>query len=361
MKVLFITRSTLYTIPGGDTIQMEFTAKHLLEHGVHVDIHCDGELPNYSDYDLVHFFNSTRPAAILKHTKNLKTPYVVSTIYSDYSFYKYSNDHLLMSFLTKSFGIDGIEYFKSTVKHILGQDKIQYYPYFWLGQKKCVKKVLENAACLLPNSVSEYNRLSTHFGLNSRYHVVPNGVDFEKFNHDTEYKRRSGQILCVALIEPRKNQLRLIKAVTDTDYTLKIIGDPAPNHMDYFRRCKEAAGDNVEFISRISQDKLAQHYLESEIHAMPSWFETTGLASLEAAYMGCKVIVSPTGDVRDYLEEMVPYCDPGSVSSIKEAIDLASKGTVSQELIDLIVSRYNWRMAAEETYNAYKKALSVAR
>lgn len=357
MKILFVTRSTLHSVPGGDTIQMEFTAQHLARFGVQVDFFSQNTTPDYSQYDLIHFFNITRPAAILSQLQKVNKPYVVSTIYSDYSFYKYTKEHKLMWALTSIFGIDGIEYLKTGIKHILGQDPVKYPPFFWLGQKRSILKILKNASCLLPNSESEYNRLNNRFKTNSRYHVVPNGVDFKQFNLQTGIQRQKNQLICVALIEPRKNQLNLIKAINNSKYTLKIIGDPAPNHVKYLEQCKSIAGDNVEFIPRISQDELVQHYQESEIHVMPSWFETTGLSSLEAAYMGCKVIVSPGGDTRDYFKDFTLYCAPGSVSSIREAIDQASAMEYDTRLKDLIVKEYNWANAAQKTFEAYASTL----
>lgn len=61
MKILMISRATLFTAPGGDTIQIMETASHLRELGVQVDIKLTNEEIAYSDYDIVHFFNMIRP------------------------------------------------------------------------------------------------------------------------------------------------------------------------------------------------------------------------------------------------------------------------------------------------------------
>lgn len=357
MKVLFVTRYTLHSIPGGDTIQMEFTAKHLARYGVEVDFLSQQTTLDYGKYDLIHFFNLTRPAPILARLKETNKPYIISTIYSDYSFYKQLPENRLMWALTNVFGIDGIEYLKAVVKHFLKQDPIKYPPYFWLGQRRSIQKILKNASGLLPNSTSEYNRLIGRFKVTAPYYVVPNGVDFDKFKVLEGVKRKKNQLICVALIEPRKNQLNLIKAISGTAYTLKIIGDPAPNHIKYLEKCKKIAGDNVEFIPRIPQDELVQHYLESEIHVMPSWFETTGLSSLEAAYLGCKIIVAPKGDTRDYFKDYVEYCEPGSVESIKQALDKVSKASYDTTFKEVVEKEYTWSAAAKCTYEAYLSTL----
>ena len=337
---------------------MEATARHLLRYGVSVDFYKDEDIEDYDNYDLLHFFNITRPAPILQKLKRANKPYVVSTIYSDYGFYKKTKEHKLMWLLTSLFGVDGIEYLKTVAKHLLGQDKVRYPPFFLLGQKRSILKIIKRASCLLPNSGSEYKRLNHRFKTNSPFFVIPNGVDVERFSSKTPFKRKSKQVLCVALIEPRKNQLNLIKAVNGTDFTLKIIGDPAPNHPGYFEKCKQIAGPNVEFISRLEQSELIMHYKESEIHAMPSWFETTGLASLEASFLGCKVVVSAVGDVEEYLKDYVEYCAPDSIESIRKALYRANQSAYDTRLKQLILEEYNWSKAAEKTFEAYRFALN---
>ena len=86
MKFLFISRSTLFTGPGGDTVQITRTAQCLRMAGIQVDIRLSNEKIDYQPYDLVQFFNTvSRPADILRHiTFRSKKPYVISTIFVDY-------------------------------------------------------------------------------------------------------------------------------------------------------------------------------------------------------------------------------------------------------------------------------------
>ena len=39
MKVVFVSRSTILAVPGGDTIQMKNTANALAKFGVHIDFY----------------------------------------------------------------------------------------------------------------------------------------------------------------------------------------------------------------------------------------------------------------------------------------------------------------------------------
>ena len=75
MKIAFITRSTLFTVPGGDTVQVVQTAQQLAGLDVNVEIRLSNEVILYEAYTLLHFFNITRPADILYHIKKSKKPF----------------------------------------------------------------------------------------------------------------------------------------------------------------------------------------------------------------------------------------------------------------------------------------------
>ena len=87
MKIALITRSTLYKVYGGDTIQILETAEELRNLGIKVSIFLSHEKINYEDFDLLHFFNLVRPANILYHISKTNKPFVVSPILVDYSEY----------------------------------------------------------------------------------------------------------------------------------------------------------------------------------------------------------------------------------------------------------------------------------
>ena len=164
-------------------------------------------------------------------------------------------------------------------------------------------------------------------------------------------------VICIARIEGLKNQLNLIKAIKETDLHLTIIGKAAPNHQKYYNACVQVANDQITFIDHIEQEELLEHYQKAKIHAMVSWFETTGLSSLEAAACGCKIVVSEKGDQLDYFKNDAFYANPGDVNSIKKALLKADETKKSELLIHRINEKYTWEKTAEQTFNAYKKAL----
>lgn len=357
MKVLMIARATLYSVPGGDTVQITNTAAELRKLGVTVEIALANSRIDYSKYNLLHFFNIIRPADILKHAEKSNKPYVVSPIFVDYFAYEKNARGGFKGIMANLLGNDNAEYMKAIARLILNNEKIVSPQYFLKGHKRSILHILQNASLLLPNSESEYKRLEREYKTSRPYIVIPNGIDIGLFNADTATEKDPNMILCVARIEGRKNQLNLIKAVSNSQYKLVLIGGVAPNHRDYFKACQEAAGGNVKFVSHIDQTELLQYYKTANVHVLPSWNETTGLSSLEAAAMGCNIVVSPNGDTRDYFGNDAFYCEPASVESIRDAIDKAAMQTDNGALRHKILANFTWAQAATKTLEAYKKVL----
>jgi glycosyltransferase involved in cell wall biosynthesis len=357
IKVMMIARATLYKVPGGDTVQIIQTAKQLANIGVSVHIKLTGDFIDYAQYDLLHFFNITRPADILYHIKRCKKPFVVSPILVDYSkFDKYHRkgfSGLLFRFLSN----DTIEYLKIIARWMLRSDRLRSRSYLLMGHRKAVKNILKSAVLLLPNSKLEYNRIVALYKCNTNYVVVPNGIDHTLFQFDETIKKDERMVICVARIEGIKNQLHLIRALNNTRYNLFIIGSPAPNQHSYYKLCKQLAKPNITFIEHIPQHELKNYYQKAKVHALTSWFETTGLSSLEAGAMGCSIVIASNTDATEYFGEDAFYCDASSPKSIYAAIEKASVHDRNKGLQEKIYSNFTWNKAAIQTKRAYEKVM----
>lgn len=358
LKILFLSRASLFTVQGGDTIQILKTAEALRKAGISIDIKlCNEKNIDYSKYILIHFFN-IRPADMLLHIKKSNLPYVISTIYVDYANPGAQKIKGIRDQILNLFASDTQEYIKIMAKSIWRGEKIISRRYIWWGHKRSVRWALKYAAELLPNSESEYKRLLASYGIEKKYSVIPNAADIEIFNYSKEdiLLKDRNMVLCVARIEQRKNQLNLIKALNDTSFQLYLIGNPAPNHIAYYNECKKMSKPNIHFIDAITQDELVFYYKKAKVHVLPSWFETTGLASLEALFCGCNIVVTRYGDTLDYFNSKDSfYCDPESITSIREAVAKAATREINTQHIDNAMGKYTWQKAAEKTLSVYKK------
>lgn len=353
-----ISRQTLFTSPGGDTTQMLETAAALKELGVVADIFVANDAPDLQRYDIVHFFNIIRPADILRHVKHCSRPFVVSTI-----FVEYGNEHdagSMMGRLQRYISSDRLEYLKVIARRLKNGDSIGSSRYLFRGHRAAIREVARKAAMLLPNSHSEYRRFESAYGIPKPYRVIPNGVNTalitSAVSPDPRYR---GSVVCMGRIEPRKNQLRLIQAMTGSDIPLFIHGKAGANHQAYYHACRSAAGPNCTFGGHMDAPELYAAYAGAAVHALPSFFETTGLSSLEAAAMGCNIVITDRGDQPEYFGDWAEYCDPTDVPSIREAVFRALDRPVQPAFRAEILRRYTWARAASETLAAYQEVLSA--
>lgn len=355
-RVAAISRATLHSSPGGDTKQIERTAHYLRELGVNIDVLRTNEPIDYRKYDLFHFFNITRPADILRHTSRAERPYVVSPIFVEFGHEDESGS--LRGKLRRQFGPDGLEYFKVVARRLKNGERIGSFSYIARGHKRSVLRVAQNAAMLLPNSESEYQRFSAHYGISPAYRVVPNGVDLPRIlKRYPSIPTHEGAVVSMARIEPLKNQFRLIEALRDSGHKLIIHGQAGPNHAAYEKECRAAAGSDCVFGGWLRDDEVYAAYASAKVHALPSFFETTGLSSLEAAAMGCNVVVGDRGDTHEYFGDYAFYCDPNDVASIRNAVERAYNAPYDEGIRARIFDRFTWESAAQETFKAYRHVL----
>lgn len=356
MKVALISRSSMYSTKGGDTMQVINTAKELELLGVETDVFRASEIIDYERYDLLHFFNIIRPADHLYHISKSNKPYVVSTIYLDYTAFDHFGRTGFSSKLFQLAGKHRSEYLKNLFRYAKKQDKLVSKDYL-LGHLRAIKKVLTGAAVILPNSLSEYNRIQTDIGYSGNFMLVPNGIDKKLFGTIPKGIERQQKVICVAQIYGMKNQLLLIKACKNLNIPLELIGQAPPNHKAYFDACRENAGNKLEITGFIPQNELIKKYAGAEVHALPSWFETTGLSSLEAGAMGCKLVVGTGGDTKDYFKNFAWYTDAMDENSLEKALVGALEGKYTPSLRELILEKYTWEQAGLATLKAYEKAL----
>ena len=367
MKVLFQTRTNLFDAPGGDMVQMLKTKEFLEKEGVQVDISLELE-PNLDGYDLVHLFNLMEPQDIYLQMRNAKKQgkkIALSTIYGLYTEFERKARGGLFQKLAQVLSPYQIGYIKTLVKHFK-EKRIHrgVYLLMFKGYYGLMKEIVDNTAIFLPNSVSEMNRVAGEFKLKNYVFVsIPNAIDQAVFtSQDQEtasnpYQKYKNCILCAARIEGRKSTLNLVRAVKDSPYTLVLVGKASQNQKAYVDQVRQEAGANVVFLGAISHDELRQLYQVARVHVLPSWMETPGLSSLEAAAMDCNIVATQKGDPYDYFEELAFYCQPDDVASIRTAIDTAFAAPLNPKLKERVLTHYIWEKTATETLKAYQLAV----
>ena len=367
MKVLFITRPTVFSGPGGDTVQLQNTAAALAKFGV--DVHLSESIkPSLDGFDLVHFFNLRNPQDLLHNVRRVKKagiPSVLSTIWGSYLEGDRATRNGLQGFISKNFSEHSVEYAKAMARVLVnGNFHSGMLQYFLAGHLTSQKEICKSVDVLLPNSPTELARVRDDMSVPGKAGVVVNNaVNSSIFSYDDvfvtkEFEKYNGFVVSAARIEPRKCQLELIKACNLINQPLLVVGRPSPNSAEYYRKCKEVAGSNIHFLEQVDHTTLAQIFKACSVHALVSWMETPGLSSLEAGAMGCNLVVTEKGDTRFYFGENAEYVDPASVESIAQGLLRAIKRNPNPEFRHQIVNEFNWVVTAKQTLDGYKLALN---
>jgi glycosyltransferase involved in cell wall biosynthesis len=376
MRVLLQGRSarSLAATPGGDQVQIEETAR-ALRAGHSVDAEITSELePDLRGFDAVHLFGLVRPQEVWLQARNAYrqgVPIALSTVYCDVWEFETRARGGSVGWLARHSGRNVMEALKAGARGARSHEWSKgVAALYYKGFQPMQREVLQLAGVFLPNSRSEWSRLTADLSFScddERVVVVPNGVNLDYLTPPApgevprELERFRDCVLCIARVEGRKNQLALVEAVAGTGLQLVLAGKPADNQPGYVRRVSATAAQagNVHVLGPISEDTKRHLYSLAKVHALPSWIETTGLSSLEAAMLDCSLVVSPNGDTREYFSDDAEYCDPSNVESIRDAIVRAWHRPPSSELSVRIASSMTWDAAAAATVQGYTRLLNA--
>lgn len=344
MKVLFYSYPQAFQNPGGGEVMLLKTKEALEKNGIAVKLFNQWE-DKIKDYDILHIFGSVKDClGIMESAKSFGTKIVVSPIY--------------WSTLQKCM----FEYgslrnkLKLTAQHLT--------KLILPNTPSARRKIFLLADALIANSNAEANQVKRLFAIDGKkMHVAYLGVD-EKFTYadSKQFIDKFGMrdfILSVGRIEPRKNNLNLIKALKGSGLKLVLIGDPVSNYMGYYDECRQAADKNTIFINRIGHEDtlLASAYAASGVFVLQGWFETPGLVALEAGLGGARLAVTNGGSTYEYFKDYVEYFNPSRPSSIKKAIFCALNKPKNDALRNHIKSNFLWHNSARQTIQIYKSLL----
>ncbi|MBZ4664742.1 MAG: hypothetical protein JG776_2466 [Caloramator sp.] len=360
---------------GGDTTQLEKTKEKLTKLGVEVDVSTSFNA-NLNNYDIVHLFNITRIQETYLHAKRcmqINKPYVLSTIYqskNNISYYEQNGLYGLPGIISKVFKNENTLQNIKSIAYTL-QSKQSIVPFFTQLKYGFVNEQLEvltNASMLLPNSEMEMKTINKEFNLQlNNYYIVPNGVEVNdeilQVSTDLWNNKRhiNNFIICPGRIEPLKNQINVIKALSDTGLDIVFAGGINEKHRKYYNDFISLVNKSpkLHYVGKLSREMLFSAYKNAKVCVLASWFETTGLVGLEAGMMDCNVVITEKGYTKEYYGDYCWYCRPDDLNSIRNSVIQAynhRKGYFS--LKNQIREKYTWEKAAEITLKAYEHVLN---
>lgn len=368
IKVLLQSRVNLFSKPGGDTRQICDLKKGLEKNGLNVGISTELE-PLIKDYDVVHLFNITRVHETYLQMTNAKRqgkPVVCSTIYHALGEYNRKGRYGTGRLAFRALGNDEtFEYARGLLHALKDRRQIPSVARQWItGYRSQQEKTLKGADRIIFGSLSEKETVFSHFSSISNrinYNIIKIGVSWDPRNSDGSlFEKQFGIkdfVLCVGRIEDLKNQLRLIRAMRGLSIPLVLIGSLNSGHRSYCRRVLAEVDEyrDLYFLGSMPRDMLGAAYAAAKVHILPSWFETTGLASLEAAMAGCNIVSTDRGYARDYLKDYAWYCDPSNLLSIRNAVQTAYDSPVKPGLIGYTKNEFDFQKMLERFIDLYKE------
>lgn len=150
----------------------------------------------------------------------------------------------------------------------------------------------ERADKLIANSNFVAKRIQKYYKRESV--VIHPPVNIDNFRVDRE---RENYFLIVGRLLAYKKVDIAIQAFNKLGYELKIIGR-GPE----LKRLKKMAGPSIEFLGRVSEDKLPEYYAKCRAFIFPQE-EDFGIVAIEAMASGRPVIAYRGGDIVEHLEE----------------------------------------------------------
>ena len=376
MNILLLNHARAGDFRGGDAVQIQHTAHWLQRFGHRVVVQ-QSDAPDCAGFDLVHVFNCRHAEAFAGQVAAARAAgaaVVVSPIWIPLGEALWGS-RTAMSLLDQAMkdpskAEASLELFRQRTIQLKLGDQLYVYPHghgdLQLGNRR-IGAVLQQVDGVLPNSWLELQSvrrdLYWHGGL---FGVAPYGVDPAPYlNADPEpFRRWSGIqgpfVLQAGRVEAAKNPAMLLWALRDTGLPVVLAGNTQlwPEYVDL---CRAIGGDRLRLVEHLPQELLASAYAAASCHALPSWCETCGLVSLEAALTGTPVVGSTVGHEVDYLQGDAWLADPADPAAIRQAVEQAMAAGRDSErprrLRQRVLEQFNWLRTAEATEALYQRVL----
>lgn len=262
-----------------------------------------------------------------------------------------------------------------TLHDILFKDYPQMFPLGYRLTKGILFELSARRADLL-FTVSDYSRsrIALHYGIDkNKIYVTPNAVSEDFFHIDANQahafvKRKSVReyILYVSRIEPRKNQIALLRAFHDLrlvekGYDLVFIGRktlPVPDFDELLASLPEEEKEHIHIYNQVSYEELKLWYKAAALFVYPALAEGFGIPPIEAGAAGVPCVCSNLTAMGDFTFFENNLVDVTNSEVLKSAIvaNLSSSSIDTNKICSAIHSKYNWKSIAENFYMQLRSA-----
>lgn len=211
------------------------------------------------------------------------------------------------------------------------------------------KKIFVRSSC-------ERDYLKKYWGLeDSQLALVP--LSFSSVYENKKYNdNRADFCLHISSIyQPRKNVVNLIKAAQKYNFELVLAGNPGTNVQ--FEPIKQAIANcgNIHVLGFVSEEEKLKLYNSARVFALPSIQEGVGIVAVDAAVMGCEIVITNIPGPKDYYNSMAQDVNPYDIDSIGRGVSffLEKKGASQPQLKHFIENNFSSQRIGQKIIEMY--------
>lgn len=331
MKIAFLITEPVLISSHGVRIQALSWKRGLEALGHQVDLIDLWNTNDWASYDVCHFFSFTDYLRVIVDVLAPINPRIVLSPIID------SNSP---TYLYKMASFWGCRF-------------LRLYSYYY--SLRCIKDQIK---VFFVRSQYEKQFISKGYGVpESRIAIVPLSC---RLDATWQLLEKEPFCLHVSLLhDARKNVHRLIQAAQQYGFNLVLAGKLRNDQERKTLESWMAGSPNVSYRGFLSEEELLDLYRRAKVFALPSIYEGVGLVALEAAVLGCNVVLTNKGAPKEYYGNLARTVDPYNVDSIGKAILNAMQDTSSQPALrEHILKNYSLESMSQLLVESYQKVRS---
>lgn len=199
----------------------------------------------------------------------------------------------------------------------------------------------------LVRSKFEQKFVSGAFGIDkSKCAIVP--LSYNLAPQQTSKEREPFCLHISLLCDSRKNVKRLIDASEKYNFKLVLCGMLRSDKEKELLLSWINGKKNVIYKGFVTKEEMIDLYSKAKVFALPSIYEGVGIVALDAAAMGCDIVITKLGGPKEYYHGKAIEVDPYNTDEIGIAVkELIEGKTFQPELSKLIHEKYSTATLSE--------------
>lgn len=342
MRVAVLSSPMLFQAQGGLQIQILETNAALQRRGVDARL-IDPNVEHLKSFDLVHVYSVINGNhRIAEYGKTFGLPVVTSP--------------LIRPHWNRSLG-KRARLMERVVGRLTHWDvKTEY---------RQIESCLSNSDILIALGEIERRSMVDAFKIDpKRIRVIPNGIPKRFFDASPtlameRLEGKNGFVLCVAAINPHKNQLGLVQALAGTNRHVVLAGECLPSEEPYLQQIQSYP--HVTYLGKLDYDDplLASAYAAAGVFCLPSQSEVMPLSILESLATGTPVVTTQNHSMdMKGLAGLVREVNPNDLTEIRSMIEAMLNAPPSREKCCAAVRDLTWDAVAEAVHQCYLDAMN---